>query len=464
MFPSRRSRLGSGVCVVHRRRVIWTFERRLLGAAVLAWTAIAVINLALGAALGHDESAFAIVARGDTVDLLYRSRGLALVAELGIALGSSDWQMRLASTILGIAVVPSVFAVGRAAFGARTGAWAAAVIAGAHPMVARSAQLLGDLPATAGMLAGIALVIGELGRAGGPRWRILFVAPAFAAAFYFRYASGVVIAIVCLAALAIWWRSICTRPWPIAATAAVFALLLVPHVLHSLDRTGSVLGVLLSSAEKPRHEYLGDGLVTYLTSNPFSYYGALVAPLLVAGLLGLVRRLRSRAAWFLATIALGQLLALGLKSHAQPRYVFIATALLVVLGVETLRPLARPRAALAATFVAWLGLAIATIPLDLATIRSRSVLTAAAATIRAHRSAPSCVAIADAVPQLTWYTQCEVVPWQWIVPITFAPGPDRYVISTPSAPLDGPALAAPHGVTAVELPTGNDRARVWMIQ
>jgi hypothetical protein len=39
----------------------------------------------------------------------------------------------------------------------------------------------------------------------------------------------------------------------------------------------------------------------------------------------------------------------------------------------------------------------------------------------------------------------------------------RYVISTPSTPLDGRALAAAEGATAVELPTGDDRARVWMI-
>ncbi|HEX4422437.1 MAG TPA: glycosyltransferase family 39 protein, partial [Kofleriaceae bacterium] len=186
----------------------WTFERKLLGAAVLGWAVVATLHLVGGPPLGHDEAAFAIVARGDGPIWLYRSRGVTLLAELGLALGGGDVAMRLASTVLGLGVVLGVYAVGRAVFGARSGAWAAAVIAGAHPMLARSADLLGDLPAVAGVLAGMAVLAGELDRPGGPRWRIVAAAPAFAAAFYARYGTAPVIAIAGLIAIALWWRPI----------------------------------------------------------------------------------------------------------------------------------------------------------------------------------------------------------------------------------------------------------------
>jgi hypothetical protein len=460
--------LAPGPVVLTQARVTWTFERRLLGAAALAWAIVATMNLLAGGALGHDEAAFAIIARGDGQDWLYRSRGVVELARLGVALGGADWQLRIASAILGLGVVLGVYAVGRAAFGARTGAWAAAVIAGAHPMAARSAELLGDLPATAGMLAGLAVLVGELGRPGGPRWRIALAAPAFAAAFYLRYGTGPVIAIAALAALVLWWRTILARPLPVVAAAAVFAGLLVPHARHSLGETGDVLGVLRWAAGTPRLAYPGEGLVTYLTANPFTYYGALVAPLMIAALVGLARTLRSRPPWLLASVALGQLLAIGIESHAQPRYVFIAVALLVVLGVETVRSLARPRIALALVASAWLGIAIGTIPYDRAIARSRGTITAAAAAIRAdheagHRARP-CMVIAELVTQLMWYSRCQGTRLDTIEPSTLAPDRDRYAVSTPYTPLDGAAFAAAYGVTLAELPTGTARARVWALQ
>lgn len=442
----------------------WTFERRLLGAAVLAWAIVAAMNLCAGPPLGHDEAAFAIVARGDGPIWLYRSRGVVALAQLGLALGGADWQLRLPNAILGLGVVLAVYAVGRAAFSARTGAWAAAILAGAHPMVIRSAELLGDLPATAGILAGIAMLVGELRRPGGPRWRIALAAPAFAAAFYLRYGSAPVIAIAGIAALALWWPSIRARPLPVVAATALFVCLLVPHALHSLHYTAEILGVLHWSAGTPRLAYPGEGLVTYLTSNPFTYYGALVAPVIAAALVGLVRTFRSRAPWFLASVAIGQVIAIGLQSHAQPRYVFVAVALLVVLGVETARTLARPRVGLALAFAAWLALAIGAIPYARAIARSRATITAAAATVRAHQGAAGCVVIAGLVPQLMWYSRCQGVRAGEVVLSTLPPDDEDYLVSTPYTPLDGARFAATRGATVVELPTGNDHARVWRLR
>jgi hypothetical protein len=91
--------------VLTQARVTWTFERRLLGAAVLAWAIVATMNLLACPALGHDEAAFATIARGDDQIWLYRSRGVVALARLGLALGGTDLQLRIASAILGLGVL-----------------------------------------------------------------------------------------------------------------------------------------------------------------------------------------------------------------------------------------------------------------------------------------------------------------------------------------------------------------------
>src|SRR5258708_20815594 len=96
--------------------------------------------------------------------------------------------------------------------------------------------------------------------------------------------------------------------------------------------SGSPLVILRTSAAMPRRAFVCEGLLTYVSTNPFRFYGALIAPLLVTGLVRLARP--NRRILFAGTVALGQVILLGLQSHAQPRYVFVATVLLAILGVD----------------------------------------------------------------------------------------------------------------------------------
>src|SRR5262245_21948821 len=114
----------------------WLTDRRLLMAALSAWVAAACVGLVLGPSLGHDEAAFALSARGQYPPgaWLYRSDGTIAIARIGVALGGADWQLRLVSVALGTLAIVAVYALGRTVFTARTGAWAAAVLAGSHPM------------------------------------------------------------------------------------------------------------------------------------------------------------------------------------------------------------------------------------------------------------------------------------------------------------------------------------------
>ena len=445
-----------------------TTDRRLLLAAVLAWLAVAVLGVILGPPLGHDEAAFAVSARGGAPAWVYRSAGVTEVARIGVLLGGADWHLRIASALLGSLIVLGAAAVGTAAFSARTGAWAAAVIVGAHPIALRSAELIGDLPATGCVLLGIALLCSELSRDEGPRWRFVLAGPAFAVAFYLRYASAPVVAIAGAAAAALWWRAIVRRPLPVLAAAGVFVVMLLPHVVQSLAATGKLFGILQVSAKMPRRAYPGEGLVTYLLpGNPFRYYGVLVAPLLVAGLVGIVRAPpRWRRSIFLGIVAIGQVLAIGLQSHAQPRYIFVAIVLLVVLGVDALSRLAPPKlrvAALPLVVAAWIGVVV-TVPFYSRFLSdARAPLITAATAVRTDAAGARCIIVAKVVTQLMWYTRCA--EQRLTAPENLPPWPLKpklYVVSVPRASVAIEAVLEARPALVRELPIPPP-ARVWRV-
>lgn len=445
-----------------------TTDRHLLLAAVFAWLAVAVLGIVLGPPLGHDEAAFAVSARGGGPPWVYRSAGVTEVARIGVLLGGATWQLRIVSALIGTLIVFGAYAVGTAAFSARTGAWAAAVIAGAHPMALRSAELIGDLPATGCILIGIALLTSELSRDDGPRWRLVLIGPAFAIAFYLRYASAPVILIAAVAAAALWWRSILRRPLPVLVAVAVFVVLLLPHVLQSLSATGKPFGILQVSSKMPRRAYPGEGLITYLApGNPFRYYGALVAPLLIAGIVGLVRApARWRPSILIGVIALGQILAIGLQSHAQPRYIFVAIVLLVVLGIDALSRFAPPKlrvAALPLVTLAWIGVVV-TVPLYSRFLAdARAPLVAASTAVRSDAEGARCIVVAKVVTQLMWHTRCaevrltapERLP-SWSV------NRRTYVVSIPRASTTIEAVLEARPALIRELPV-SPPARVWRV-
>lgn len=434
-------------------------SRKLLWIALAAWLVIAIASLISGPPLGHDESAFAVSARGGGPVWLYRSTGLIWIAKLGILLGGGDIAMRIASVILGAGIVAAAYLAGLQ-LSEKAAGWSALVIAGAHPMVLRSSELIGDIPAAACVVAGVALFAGELQR--GPRWRVLWIAPLFAAGFYIRYGSGPVIAMAVAAALILWPRRVFSRQ--VLAAGALLALLLAPHFISSLRETGSLFGILEVSSKMPRRAYVGEGLVTYLTSNPFVFYGGLVAPLLLCGLARLFRP--NRIVLMYGAVAVGQLVAIGIQSHAQPRYVFVATALLVVLGVDLIANVAwKPW--LARTGVALVGLAILAsliivVPHNRWLANERAPLLAAARTIDADGT-ETCKIACVVVPQLEWYTPCEVFMLRNVAAVPQLVAPRIYVVSVPHAIVEVGPIADEQHAHAQPLDTRNDRARVWRI-
>jgi hypothetical protein len=197
----------------------------------------------------------------------------------------------------------------------------------------------------------------------------------------------------------------------VIATAVLYVMLLVPHFVQAQRMTGSPLGILLASSGVPQEHYKGEGLVTYLTSNPFTYYGLLVPIPLAVGLV-LGWRGGSRRRWLVWAIGVGSLVAIGFTTHAQPRYILLSLALITALGVEQIvTRLPRVRVlhiSLIALLVgAWALVARAQLRADdYREGRMRGTL-AAAEVIKADAAGRPCILIAYHYTQLEWYTGCH---------------------------------------------------------
>ena len=343
--------------------------RLVLAAGLALWLGSALVLWLARPPLGHDEAQYALgfqgVLRDEPLRWFYLSKGMHAVVAPGYWAGSSELTLRALPLALGLGFALAATHLAWRVFGATTAAWTLLVLATAKPLVRRSVDLLSDFPSAALLLLGTTVVLLEVtggGRrrraaadpgdgggaaAAGPSWWLLLVAPLFAAAFYLRYASCVPIAIVGAVALVAGWANIRRRPAPVVASVLLLTALLVPHFRDAVALTGSPLGVLLESQRVPQAEV--SGLRTYLTSNPFSFYGFALTPLLLLGVLSLPRWWRragraadgpaARRAVALWVIGVVDIVALGLAALGQARYILFGIALLVLLGVELARGL-----------------------------------------------------------------------------------------------------------------------------
>ena len=394
----------------------------IAAAGLVAWIASAAIVWLGGSVLGHDEAQYVLDAgdwlAGAEPRWWYLSSGMRYVTGVGLALGDGEIALRFPTFVLGIAFVVATAAVAWRIYGPMTAAWVIGVLAGLRCMMQLSAELLSDIPATAFLLGGTLVLADEvIRRDDGPRWRVIAAAPLFAAAMYLRYASCVPIAIVGVAVAVLGWRRIVRAPAPIAVTVAAFAVMLVPHFLSAMRETGSPLGILLAGKGVPGHTWIAEGLATYVTSNGFRYYGVLAPPILLAGLAAPFV-MRDRPTLLLWIVAVGDVVALGLISHAQPRYIFFGLAILAILGVEVLRRLIDGRRAAAIAAGVAVTLAIVLVMrqqlrrADYRAMTTASTLRAAQA-IRSDAAGARCYVVGDPYTQLEHYSGCTSSGWPW---------------------------------------------------
>lgn len=396
--------------------------RIVLAAGVAGWIANAVIQWGMSPILGHDEAQYAIAAQdlldGEKVRWSYLSVGMSFVAMPGVLAGGGEGALRLLPVLAGIGFVLVVARLAREVLGGGAAAWAVAVLVGSRSFVKPAADLLSDLPAAALLIGGTAIVVGELTR-DVPRRRLLLAAPCFAGAFYLRYGSLLPIGATGAIALVVGWRAVRRRPWLVVGTIALLAVLLVPFVGLSVAVTGEPLGILRDSSLVLGDEgYMGKSLVTYVTANPFWYYGIATTPALVAGLVA-IRRARDRRILMLWLIAVGDIIVIGLTPIPQVRYIFFGLALLVILGVDEIDRWAGGRSqrvrrgvgvvAVAVLAVSWISVMVGSVRSGGARDRRQAGTLAAIEAIREDAKGASCLVIGRHTTQLQWYTGCVAV-------------------------------------------------------
>ena len=374
----------------------------------LAWVAIVGLVAAIvGGGLGNDEAQYALGAR-DLLEgapdpyPLFRSVGMRLLAAPGVIAGGGEVAIRLPFVVIAVAYAALVWHVARRLAGEQAAAVAVAVQVTAAPWLTRTGEALSDIAAAALVLAMIALVVDDVARPRARARAWAGVAAAGAAAFYVRYGSAPVVALVMAGVLVAYPAR---RKAALGAGLAL-ALAVVPFLVWSEARTGSVLGVLRTSEEAANRAYVGDGLWWYVTRWPWAVAGPVMGAVAAIGVAAGARR--GGVARLCVVVALGQIVLLGLRAHGEARYVFFATSALTIAGAAWIA--ARPRvravtlALSAVSAVVGGGLAIARVD---RVAHRRAGLVAASLAVRADARGERCLVYTGTQPQVAWYSGCR---------------------------------------------------------
>jgi 4-amino-4-deoxy-L-arabinose transferase-like glycosyltransferase len=343
-----------------------------------------------------------------------------------LAFGLGEWALRASVLPLNLLALAALWGFARSVTGVRAAILATFTLATVPAFMARAAQYMNDGPSLGFVLLATWLVWTELEKES-PTRRLLWVAPLAAAAFYLRYGNAVSLAGIALAMVVIWPRQV-LRNWRlVTTTAAIFLALLLPFFLLSSAVSDSPVGILFGAGKIAGREYLGQGLGEYIRWFPNKLAGRLGAILMAAGLVAIVIRIRfarhggHRLHACLAIIAGFHIIVLGLVSHAERRFAFLAVALLVLLGADALiraydrlRPLGRRSGVLVVIAV---GLGTATY--NGLKARNRlylpnwgyEVLRGAGSLIRESNGNNGCTILGQWLPHLTWYSACATFPF-----------------------------------------------------
>jgi hypothetical protein len=216
------------------------------------------------------------------------------------------------------------------------GAIAALGIIAGPALLFRTTEYLSDVPAAALLVWCMVIVWRELGERETPSFGLVWVAPLALVAFYLRYQSALSLALIALVSTLLWWPKLRRRPGPVYAALGVTLLGLIPHFRFAVDLYGNPLGIVLGTSRNAVRAYVGEGLADYLDQISWAL-GGWVGPIaLVAAFGGLVLGLRQRETrvkfLYLLVPAVAQVVALGLISHGEPRFLFFPIALVVVAG------------------------------------------------------------------------------------------------------------------------------------
>jgi 4-amino-4-deoxy-L-arabinose transferase-like glycosyltransferase len=319
-------------------------------AGILVAVAIAAAWL-IGQAmpLGWDEAVYASKSRSLLTDTpsstwaIYRAPGLPVIGLIGGALGFTDASLRAVALVMSLGTLAMAWAFARTLWGPLAAIVALLTIVGSPVVIAEIALFHTDLPAAGLLLALMLLVWHEFERRPEPGRLLLATAPLAALAFYIRYGSILPVGGIAIAAVLLWHRAMLRNPRLVGATIVFAAILFAPHILESISRTGSPLGIITSAGEQvdtsepfaTAARYLGWlpaqlahrlGFVVMLAGVT---HGAIVALDAIRG-----RDLTPAARRYLWLYVPAGVTTVGLvlQSHAEQRYVLFPVVLAIIAG------------------------------------------------------------------------------------------------------------------------------------
>ena len=395
---------------------------------------VALIPLIVGGGtLGHDEAAYALKGRTwlegtpATGWSIHRGPLLSGIAYVVLALGGEEPGLRMIG-LLGVAgLAAGTWWLGRRMFDSVVGAFAAVVVVASPAMLRRATEFLTDIPAAALLMVCMTLLWVEFEqRDRGPGYRLLWVLPFAWLAFYLRYQSILAFGLIGLTLLIVWWSRVRERPGPVVATVVLGLAGLVPHALYAGAEMGSPIGILFATGEVAGREFIGEGLVDYALLLGWPLAGLVGLPLVVFFIWWLIRAWPNPATrkrgLFLAVPAIGQVLALGIVSHGEPRFVFFPLALVAVGAVAGLVEITeswRSRARLAgraALAVLLFGSVVLSVVATRGSVENRILsnepVELAADRVEAESQGAECGVMTSYLPQVTYYSECSTEPFR----------------------------------------------------
>jgi hypothetical protein len=407
------------------------WELTALIGVLIAFIAVVSIGMAANSPFSWDESVYALTirhwAQGGPSTGVGATRP-AVISVLGIiplSLGGQEWMFRIIGLLFGSLLIVASWLLGRSLGGPLVGLLAALVLAAAPSIQLDAGLFLTDVPATALLLLLVALVWRAFEGQQLPGWRLLWLAPLAAFAFYTRYGSIVPLVAIGVTIPLLWPGRVAAARRPVLATLGLFVLLLLPHAIFATLVRGSPLGVILLARGGAAGETVGAGLVQYLAWLPSELAGVLSGLAVVLGLAvgahhlarAMLRRSwdrRARMYGLLCVPATVHVLVLGLVALPQQRYVFLPVALLAVAGSLAVvdGAAARGRAGRLAASVATFAVGVALIWSGIAMPGRADGRTAFLAWERqaglliGELGDGSCSALAADFPQMTWYSGC----------------------------------------------------------
>jgi hypothetical protein len=435
-----------------------------LAIGALALVLLNLVPLVLdGGGLNHDESAYALKAKHwlygtpETGWNLHRGIAMSAYGYIAISVGGQEPMLR----VLGLVAVMG-FAGGTWALAAAMGrGWVgpiAGVAAVSGPaLLRRGTEYLSDIPSSALLLVCMTIVWWQFGDQRRPTYRLLWLLPVAWLAFYIRYQSVLSFGLIGVAILVLWWGKVRERPGPPIAVVLLGLIGLIPHFMFAASETESPLGILTFTSQVAGREFYGEGLVDYalLMGWPLAGFVGPVATVLVLLWLGRSWSDRSQRtkSLFLVIPAAGQVLALGILSHGESRFVFFPLALTIVgacLGVAWFRGRDRGRGWTVAT-VGMSMILVGSLALSLASVRRSvegRVLSIQPVVLSAHlieeSGSATCGAMTSYLPQITYYSECFTQPFRtYLEPeeaLARLEGDERYLVLIEDGkrqPLDG---------------------------